>query len=276
MFARSPLSLTRLAPARWPLLLAAGTAACAWGWGWAPSPCGAAETAKLHVKLAPERLGDPTTIEFGVRIASGPGPAGGIPAPLTELDLTYPAGVGLGTSGLGVESCRPAALRTLGPKACPPDSRMGYGSALVEVPFGPEPISEHANVELFMAPVQAEQVRMLFYAAGQNPVIAQLVLPATLASAPAPSGGALDTELPLVPTFPQAPDVSVLRFSSTLGPLGLSYYEQIHGRTIAYRPRGVVLPKHCPRAGFPFTAELGFADATKVTALTRVPCPHPR
>lgn len=211
-----------------------------------------------------------------MQIAGGPGPAGGVPSPLTEMDLTYPLGMNLGTSELGVENCGPAALQTLGPKACPPDSRMGHGSALVEVPFGSEPISERANVEMFMAPVQAEQVRMLFYAAGQDPVIAQLVFPATLASAPAPSGGALDTELPLVPTFPKAPDVSVLRFSSTLGPLGLTYYERVHGRTVAYRPRGVVLPKRCPRAGFLFTAQLGFADATKVTAITRVPCPRAR
>ncbi len=244
--------------------------ACAWPAG----TCAAAENASLHVKLVPERLGAATTIVFGVRIAGGPGPSGEVPAPLIELDLAYPAGFGLGTSGLGTENCQQATLQALGPKACPPDSRMGEGSALVEVPFGSEPIEERAHVEMFMAPVQNEQLRMVFYASGQSPVIAQLAFPAVLAPAPAPSGGALDTELPLVPTFPRSPDVSVLRFGSTLGPLGLTYYEQIHGRTVAYRPRGVVLPKRCPANGFPFTARLGFADGTKVTATAKVPCPR--
>jgi hypothetical protein len=268
MRGRTPIPM----PRRWlvPLLVTCTVCMCAW----APSMSAAAETAKLEVRLVPERLGAATTIEFGIQIGGGPGTTGKIPAPLTEMDLTYPAGFQLGTSELGVESCSPAALQARGPKACPPDSRMGKGSALVEVPFGSEAIKEHADVEMFMAPVQAGQVRMLFYASGLSPVIAQLVFPAVLAPAPTPSEGALDTELPLVPTFPRASDISVLRFSSTLGPLGLTYYEQVHSRTVAYRPQGVVLPKRCPRKGFPFTAELRFAGGADVKALARAPCPR--
>lgn len=251
--------------------------ACACFWLaalWAASaPAHAADSAHLRVKLLPEHLGATTTIQFNVQVAAGPGSDGAIPAPLTELDLAYPEGFGIGTSGLGVESCAPAALRSAGPSACPPDSRMGHGSAVVEVPFGAQTIAERAGVQMFMAPVQQEQVRMLFYAAGKSPVISQIVLPAVLATASPPLGGALDTELPLVSSFPAAPYVSVLRFGSTLGPLGLTYYERVHGRAVAYRPRGIVLPKRCPSGGFPFAAKLGFSDGSKITARTRVPCP---
>jgi hypothetical protein len=245
--------------------------ACAWA---APGLCAAAELAKLKVGLRPERLGAGTTIEFSLQIAARSGLANETPAPLIAMKLTYPAGFILGTSELGLESCQPAALQALGPRACPTDSQIGKGSALVEVPFGSDAIEEHASVEMFVAPVKEEQVQMLFYVNGQSPVIAHVVFPAALSSASAPFGGALDTELPLVPTFPKAPDVSVLRFGSTLGPLGLTYYERVHGRTVAYSPQGIVLPKSCPAKGFPFTAELGFADGTEAVTNTRVSCPR--
>ena len=269
MWGRTPIPMSRRLPV--PLLAACAVCTCAL----APSLSAAAETAKLDVRLVPERLGAAATIEFGIQIAGArSGQAGKIPAPLTEMDLTYPANFHLGASELGVENCPPAALQARGPEACPPDSRMGKGSALVEVPFGSEAIEERADVEMFMAPLQEGQLRMLFYASSHSPVIAQLVFPAVLAPTPIPSEGALDTELPLVATFPGAPDVSVLSFSSTLGPLGLTYYQRVHGRTVAYRPQGVLLPKRCPPRGFPFTAELRFADATAVKTLARAPCPR--
>jgi hypothetical protein len=249
------------------LAIAIVAAACAC----LPGTCLASETAKLNVKLTPERLGAGTTIVFAFKIAAR---GGGVPSPLTEMDLRYPAGLRVATSELGIENCTPTTLETRGPNGCPPDSKMGYGSAVVEVPFGAELIRETASITTFMAPVQNEQISVLFYAAGKTPILAQLVFPAVLAQAPTPSGGSLNTELPLIPTLPRAPDAAVVQLNATIGPTHLTYYERVHGETVAYTPKGIALPRHCPRGGFPFIADFSFQDATKASATAHVACPR--
>jgi hypothetical protein len=247
------------------IAIVAGAYACLSG------ACPASETAKLNVKLTPEHLGAGTTIVFGFRITNS---TGGVPSPLTEMDLRYPAGFRVVTSELGIENCTPATLEAHGPKGCPPDSKMGYGSAQVEVPFGAELIRETTSITTFMAPVQDEQISVLFYAAGKTPILAQLIFPAVLAPAPAPSGGSLNADLPLVPTLPQAPDAAVVQLNSTIGPMHLTYYERVRGKTVAYTPKGIALPRSCPRGGFPFLADFSFQDGTKTSATARVACPR--
>lgn len=235
-----------------------------------PGVATATQTARLDVQLTPERLGAGTTIIFGFQITGG---RGKVPSPLTELDLSYPAHLGIGTSGLGFETCRPAKLEAQGPAGCPPDSRMGYGSALVEVPFGPQVIRETATIRTFSAPVKDGQLALLFYAAGISPIDAELVFPAVIANAPAPFGGSLDTTLPLVSSVPEAPDAAVVRLRATIGPLNLTYYERVRGRRVGYKPRGIVLPRTCPRGGFLFSASFSFQDGSHTTASDAVPCP---
>ncbi len=233
----------------------------------------AVQTAKLDVRLTPERLGAGTTIVFGFQIT---GAKGGVPSPLTEINLQYPANLGIGTSGLGIESCLPATLEALGPGGCPADSRMGFGSALVEVPFGPIIVHETATTETFSAPVSNGQLALLFYANGEEPISTQLVFPAVVATAPPPFGGSLNTTLPPVQSVPEAPDAAVVRLNSTIGPLNLTYYEQIRGRRVPYNPKGIVLPKSCPRGGFPFAANFSFQNGSRTRATTSVACPGRR
>lgn len=127
-----------------------------------------------------------------------------------------------------------------------------------------------------MAPVSKGRLALLFYANGESPIYAQLVFPAIVNTAPAPFGGSLNTTLPLVPSVPGAPDAAVVRLRSTIGPLNLTYYEQIHGQRTAYTPKGIVLPRSCPHGGFPFSADFRFEDRTRATAATSVPCPRRR
>jgi hypothetical protein len=150
---------------------------------------------------------------------------------------------------------------------------MGYGSALVEVPFGPTVVDETATTDVFSAPVRDGHLALLFYADGESPIYAQTVFPAVLATAPAPFGGSLDTIIPVVSSIPEAPDVAVVHLRSTLGPLNLTYYKHIHGRRMPYSPRGIVLPKTCPSGGFPFAADLSFQDGTHAAAAITVACP---
>jgi hypothetical protein len=233
---------------------------------WAAEP-----TASLSARLVPEHLGAGTTIEFGLTINPPPGE---FPPALREIDLRYPANLGIETSGLGTATCRAATLETDGPPGCPKDSVVGYGSATVEVPFGTEILHETARATLFMAPLQHEDIGLLFYVNGESPVSAQLVFPGTVLPAPAPFGGDLATTVPLIASVPEAPDAAILALSMTLGPSGITYYEYAKHHKIAYRPRGILLPQRCPQGGFAFAANLTFADGALSQARTAVPCPR--
>jgi hypothetical protein len=238
-----------------------------------PSAASAAQSVRLTATLTPERLGHGTTIGFGFQIDA---PAGLLPPPLSEVELRYPNDLGIATSGLGLATCAAAMLEASGPSGCPSESVMGSGSAVAEIPIGPEIVSETTPVTIFRAPTENGQIALLLYADGATPVAAQIVLPSLLLPAPAPFGGRVQIGVPLVPSLPDTPDVAVVRLRTTLGPLGITYYEQEHGRTIAYHPRGIQLPDRCPRGGFPFAAELGFTDGSVATAHTVVPCPGGR
>ena len=243
--------------------------ACAWAC--LPAAADATQSVRLSAKLTPERLGQGTTIGFSFQIEA---PTGAIPAPLTGINLRYPENLGVATSGLGLATCSAARIEAFGPNHCPADSVMGTGSAIAEFPVGLEIVHESAPVSIFRAPDQNGQLALLLYITAANPVGVQIALPSMLLGATAPYGGSVQIGVPLVPSFPDAPDVAVVQLTATLGPLGITYYERVHGHTIAYHPQGVLLPEHCPRGGFPFAAELGFVDGSTASARTVVPCPR--
>jgi len=237
-------------------------------------PCGsahAAQTAKLEVGLSPERLGHGTTIQFAFSIAAA---GGGVPSPLTRIELLYPQHFGLITSGLGVASCTERILAELGPPGCPSRSLMGQGTAIAEVPLSDGVAPERATTDIFMAPLGGEDIDIEFMVAAYSPISAELIFPGQLLPARPPYGGNLSIPVPLQESFNGGPDVSVVHVSSTIGPLGLTYYEHRHGKTVRYTPSGIVLPRRCPASGFPFSITLQFADQTSATSNTTVPCPH--
>jgi hypothetical protein len=229
-----------------------------------------AASARLHVAFVPERLGEGTTVEFNAQIA---GPHAGIPPPLTELDVLYPDQLGVAVSDLGATTCSRRKLEAAGPEGCPADSHMGEGSALAEIPIGPEIIRETARVIIFRAPEHDEHLELLFYAVGETPVSAQITFTGSLLPAPPPYGAQIHIDVPLVPSLPGGPYVSVVRIHATIGPRDLTYYAHVHGKRISYKPRGILLPDNCPRGGFPFDAVFGFFDGSSTSAHTSVSCP---
>jgi hypothetical protein len=236
-----------------------------------PATAGAAQTVKLGATLTPERLGAGTTIGFQFTVATT---TGHVPSPLTGVDLLYPANLGIATSGLGLETCTAATLETLGPEGCPSESQMGYGTGLVEVPFGPEILQETTTTRVFMAHLHHGHLGLIFWAIGVSPVAAQIIFPGLVLPAENPYGGELSTTIPLVPTLPGAPYAAVVDLSTTIGPERLTYYERIRGRYLPYHPHGIVLPRTCPHGGFKFAARFTFEDATHTSARTTVPCPR--
>jgi hypothetical protein len=243
------------------LMLAALTLAAA------PAPPAAAtQSARLRVAFAPERLGAPAAISLAVDIA-GSGEA--LPSALTAIDFRYPSGFALSTSTLGLAACDPAALEASGPIACPANSRMGGGHAVVAFPLGPEMRTETAQIALFAGPSADGRLHMLIFALGEEPVYGQIVMSAVLLR------GDLRFTVPLVPSLPASPDLAVVRLRVTVGGR-LTYYERAAGRTIAFRPRGIALPRRCPRGGFRFAAMFSFLDGSRVGAQDLVRCPRRR
>ena len=148
---------------------------------------------------------------------------------------------------------------------------MGHGSVLAEFAIEAEILKEAVEVAIVRAPEQNGHFALLFYASGGTPVSAQIALPALLLQTP--NAASIHIDVPPVPTFPGAPNVAVAELNAALGPRGLTYHEHIHGKTTSYHPTGVLLPDHCPRGGFPFTASLTFEDGSHASASTTVPCP---
>jgi hypothetical protein len=239
-------------------------------------PAGASavsERASLHASFSPDRLGASTTISFGFQVATTEGLA---PPPLSSLDLRMPAGINYTTTTLGLAICKPAALQAKGLAGCSPNSRLGYGSAYVEVPFGVGAGHEIPEIQALMGPPHDGNLVVLFYANGQTPVYAQLVFTGELLPDSGAFGSQLATQVPPIASVPGGPDVSVISVQSTIGPNRLTYYRRSHGRRVAFHPRGVSVPAHCPRGGFPFSAQFGFQDGSSTSAATTVPCPPPR
>jgi hypothetical protein len=231
------------------------------------------ETATLQASFTPNRLGAPTTIAFGFQLATSEGLA---PPPLTGLRLHLPAGINYSTTTLGLAICRPATLLARGLGGCSPNSRLGFGSAFVEVPFGLGSGHEIPEIQAVMGPPRNGNLVVLFYANGASPVSAQLVFAGEVLPDARPFGSQLATEVPPVSSVPGGPDVSIVSVQSTIGPSRLTYYRHRHGRLVPFHPQGVSVPERCPRGGFPFSAEFAFQDGTRTSASTLAPCPTPR
>jgi hypothetical protein len=228
---------------------------------------------RLYATLTPEHLGQETTVGFGFQIFTHDGH---VPTPVTSVDVRYPAHLGIALSGLGFANCSQTTLEEIG-QGCPPDSLMGFGTATAEIPIGPAIFSEIAHVTIFRAPAQEGQVGLLFHVEASNPVSAELVFPGLLLSAPPPFAGHIEIKVPVVPGLPGGPNVAVVKLRLTVGPIRrIFYYEHVHGKTLRYHPKGVLLPDSCPRGGFPFAASFTFEDNSHAIAQTDVPCPHLR
>jgi hypothetical protein len=232
----------------------------------------ASEQATLSAGFSPDKLGASTTISFGFHLQTTEGLA---PPPLTSVVLHMPVGMNYTLTTLGLAICQPAALQAQGIKGCSPNSRVGSGNALVEVPFGTGSGHEIPEIQAVVGPPNNGNMVVLFYANGQTPVFAQLVFSGEVLPDSGAFGSQLATSVPLIPSVPNGPDVSIVNVNATIGPSGLTYYKHVHGKLKSFHPLGIGVPEHCPRGGFPFTASFSFEDGSQTNASTTVPCPPP-
>ena len=236
------------------------------------TPCvRAAQTVKLRVAFHPDIPGQRTTIALALRIR---GPGGAPPSPVRSFDVRLPADMGIAASSLGQANCQPATLIASGLGGCSGNARIGYGTASAVVPFGSQNIHETASLDAVMGPAAENRVEVLWYAQAGQPVFAQLVLPSVLEEAGPPYGDGLAVAVPLVQAWPEGPDLALETFDSTIGPAGLLYHHKVAGKTVAFHPRGIRIPRVCPIAGYAFATLLSFQDGTQSTSTYRVPCPR--
>lgn len=230
----------------------------------------ASQTVRLFASFEPNRPGASTTITFGFRITS---PKGRVPSPLQGIDLHLPGGIGIIRNTLGTAVCEPSLLYARGPGGCPANSVVGYGTAVAKVPYGPKVVQESASLHAYRGVSEGEDVTVLFFAEGWSPVFADLVFPGRLLEDRAPFSNRLDTQVPLVPSLPGGPNVSIVQFQSTFGPKNLLYEREVNGEIQYFRPRGVSVPLTCPSGGYPFAGDFSFEDGSHQTVKARAPCP---
>jgi len=218
----------------------------------------------MTAALRPERLGKPTTISASFQV----GWTEPRPPILTGVQLAYPNDLGFATSGLGLAACDRALIEENGPAACPANSQIGQGSALVEIPLSGFLHAERAQLTLLAAPSPNGYVHVSVAGVGSFPVSAVVVLSAELLP------GGLGIAIPPIPTLPEGPYVSLVEMHLQLGGR-LTYFEHVRGKTVAYHPPGIGLPRTCPRGGFRFAATFAFLGGEHARAQTRVACPRP-
>jgi hypothetical protein len=223
-----------------------------------------AERVAISARFSPEKLGAPTAMSLGMTVTAT---GGQIPSPLRTIDLRYPTNLGIATSGLGTATCQPQSLEEHGPAGCPANSLMGSGTALARFRVGSEIFRESATIGIVAGPSHGGNLALLISATGLSPIAARIVMASTL------KDGHLHIEVPLVPSLPEGEDVAVVAVRATLGGR-LTYYERRHGRQVSYTPKGIGLPRRCPKGGFRFSGSFTFADGTSTSAATTVSCPR--
>jgi hypothetical protein len=219
----------------------------------------------------PNKLGVHATMELGFHLYR---PGGALPPPVTGIDFLLPSGVTLTSSNLGLDSCGEETVANVGPEGCLPDAVMGYGSALMVAPTAVEGVEESAGVTMLLAPPEDHHTTLLFEMTGSSPVISQIVFGGQLLDASTPFEGNLHTTIPITAGLPGEPAVSVISLRAGLGSKGVTYYKDVHGTRVPYKPQGVVVPSRCPAGGFPFEVRFQFADGSSETASATSPCPQ--
>ena len=230
----------------------------------------AAETVQItQAGFSPSGLGVPTNAFGSATIGSTTGP---VPAPIEHVNVYGPAGVTLSLEGTG--TCSESALQQIGPTACPANSRAGFGGGEGIYQLGGELVKEKYTLDFFLADNRPGHVALLVFLNGHSPVSVEVVFGGRVIRGPKPYGLGFSLNVPLIKVLPEASDASATSAFITLGAHNVAYYRTVHGRRTLFHVKGIVLPKSCPRGGWPVASRFRFQDGSTVMAKRSVPCPH--
>ncbi len=230
----------------------------------------AQETVRItEAGFSPDALGVPTNAFGSATIGSTTGP---VPSPITHVTVLGPAGVTLDLEGTGI--CNKEKLEQVGPRACPADSRAGFGGGEGIYELGGELVKEKYTLDFFLGDNQPGHVTLLIFLVGSSPVSIELVFLATVIRGPRPYGLGFSLDVPLIKVLPEASDASATSAFLTLGAHNVAYYKKVHGKRKLMHVKGIILPKTCPRGGWPVASQFSFEDGSTVMAKRTIPCPR--
>jgi hypothetical protein len=236
----------------------------------AASPARAEETVRItEAGFSPNALGAPTNAFGSATIGSTDLP---VPSPITHVNVFGPAGVTLNLEGTG--TCNREALEEIGPSGCPADSKAGFGGGEGAYELAHEIIKEAYTLDFFLADNRPGHTALLIFLKGSSPVSVEIVFTGTVITGPRPYGLGLSLDVPLIKVLPEASDASATSAFLTLGAHNVAYYKKIHGKRKLLHVQGIVLPKHCPRSGWPVASQFTFEDGSTVMAKDTIPCPR--
>ena len=215
--------------------------------------------ATIAASFRPNRLGAMGALTITIDLT---GPTLGDPPPLRRAVLRLPAGLGIEIPQL--RSCEPHRVRLWGPRGCPAQSRLGAGRALVQAPLGSQLLGESVSLWVFLGPLANLQPTFEILAQGYTPFEERLMLGGTVLPDVLPYGEDLVLSVPPVPTLPLEPQASIVSMSLTIGSRPRSGRES----------NATIEPTRCPAGGFPFAAELTYADGSTENVSTTTPCPR--
>ncbi len=215
--------------------------------------------ATIAASFHPDRLGAMGALTVTIDLAGG---AQGDPPPLRRSVLRLPAGLGVEIPHL--RSCEPHRLQLLGARACPAQSRLGVGRALMQAPLGSQLLGESISLWVFLGPLRNLQPTFEMLAQGYTPFDERVVLSGTVLPDNPPYGEDLVLSVPAIGTLPLEPEAWFASMSLTIG----------SSRRSAGESNTTIEPTHCPLGGFPFAAELTYADGSTQDISTATPCPR--
>jgi len=228
----------------------------------------ATNTFSITAYFTPDKLGASTNISAKATFAYSTS----VPVPISNFVAYGPAGLAFDVKGTG--TCNKAVLENAGPSACPADSRIGFGGGIGLVEIAKEFIKEPFTFDLFLAPSESGRFVILVYVNAVSPVSLQLVLVAKEIHGSKPYGLGVTVEVPPIPTLPGAAYASVESTYLSVGSQKVAYYNMIHGKRKLVHVKGLIIPKSCPRGGFPFLVTIGFLDSTQTSDKYTAPCPR--
>jgi hypothetical protein len=231
----------------------------------------AGETLTVHAGFTPDKLGGATNLSATAVFHST---TAGPQSPAVQLTAYGPAGMSVDTRGVSTCTATPEALQEAGPSACPASSRVGFGSGIGLTELANQDVPEHFTLEFFLAPSEHGHLAMLIYVDSFAPASDQKALVAHEVRGSKPYGIGITFEVPASPSLPGATLGWEEHVSLTLGASNAAYYKTTHGRRKLIHVKGIVLPKTCPRGGFPIEAMVSYADGTTGIAKTTTPCPR--
>ncbi len=216
--------------------------------------------ATIAASLSPDRANAKGSLRLTVNF--GQGPSGAAPAPVRRAVLRLPLGLGIEIPHL--RSCSIPRLLARGPSGCSAQSELGRGHALAEATAGSQLITENISLWLFLGPFHNLEPSFEILGQGVTPFDERVVLTGTVIPDQPPYGEDLVLSVPPIPTVPLEPDASIASMTLTVGTNDSPNPNQANT---------IVVPPHCPTGGFPFSAQIAFANGSSTSAFADASCP---